>query len=53
MEKRTLAHMRQSVKKEDDSSTKFPIAGLYIISKMYIVDFIIIDNKKDNNDQRI
>ena len=34
MEKRTLAHMRQSVKKEDESNIKFPIPGLYIISKM-------------------
>ena len=34
MEKRTLANMRQSVKKEDESSIKFPIPGLYIVSKM-------------------
>ena len=33
MEKRTLAHMRKSVKTEDET-TKFPISGLYIISKI-------------------
>jgi hypothetical protein len=35
MEKRTLAHMRKSMKTEEEKdSIKFPISGLFIISKM-------------------
>jgi hypothetical protein len=35
MEKRTLAHMRKSMKTEEEKGCiKFPISGLFIISKM-------------------